>query len=102
MLYWSAPRSRTGCKQQSGFRVANGLACVDSADNNIYALNAATGTRQWSYATGGFSDSSPAVANGLVYVGSLDARVYAFGRSNSMADGVRRPNPAALHPDSAR
>jgi eukaryotic-like serine/threonine-protein kinase len=44
---------------------------------NVYALNAATGARLWSYPTGG-GGSSPAVANGAVYVGSYDGQLYKF------------------------
>ena len=51
--------------------VANGVVYVGSADHNVYALNAGTGAKLWSYTAGGVSDSSPAVANGVVYVGSL-------------------------------
>jgi len=46
--------------------------------NKIYALNARTGAKLWSYKMGG-SESSPAVANGVVYIGSDDSNVYAFG-----------------------
>ena len=60
--------------------VANGVVYVGSLDNNVYALNASTGAKLWSYTTGGpIYYSSPAVANGMVYVGSLDGKVYAFG-----------------------
>jgi eukaryotic-like serine/threonine-protein kinase len=45
----------------------------------VYALNAKTGAKLWSYATGSPVNSSPAVANGVVYVGSEDGNVYAFG-----------------------
>jgi eukaryotic-like serine/threonine-protein kinase len=44
----------------------------------VYALNARTGTKLWSYATNGYVISSPAVANGVVYVGSNDSNVYAL------------------------
>jgi outer membrane protein assembly factor BamB len=60
--------------------VANGVVYVGSGygDNNVYALDAATGTLLWSYATGGPVRSSPAVANGVVYIGSGDQSLYAF------------------------
>jgi outer membrane protein assembly factor BamB len=45
----------------------------------VYALNAETGTKLWSSATGLVNNSSPAVANGVVYVGSYyDRTVYAL------------------------
>jgi outer membrane protein assembly factor BamB len=52
---------------------------VGSDDYNVYALNAKTGAKLWSYTTGAFVASSPAVANGVVYVGSYDGKAYAFG-----------------------
>jgi outer membrane protein assembly factor BamB len=45
----------------------------------LYALNATTGAKLWSYATGGFVFSSPTVVNGVVYVGSQDDKIYPFG-----------------------
>ena len=45
----------------------------------MYAVDAATGTKRWSFATGDeITWSSPAVANGVVYAGSEDKTVYAF------------------------
>ncbi len=60
--------------------MANGVVYVGSGDN-IYALNATTGTLLWSYTTGDWVFSSPAVANGVVYVGSRDGNVYALNAS---------------------
>ena len=47
----------------------------------VYALNANTGVKLWSYATGEPLGSSPAVANGVVYIGSEDKKVYALNAS---------------------
>src|ERR1017187_6945305 len=58
--------------------VANGAVYVGSLDNNVYALNAATGAKLWQFTTGNSVWSSPAVANGVVYVGSFDNNVYAL------------------------
>ena len=44
----------------------------------MYALNARTGAKLWSYATGGTVLASPAVANGVVYFGSNDYNEYAL------------------------
>ena len=64
----------TGCSGSicggSSAAVANGVVYVGSYDGNVYALNAATGVKLWSFLTGGKVFSSPAVANGAVYVGS--------------------------------
>jgi len=58
--------------------VVNGVVYVGSNDHNVYALNASTGAKLWSFATGNIVRSSPAVANGVVYVGSGDDNVYAL------------------------
>ncbi len=63
--------------------VVNGVVYVGSDDNNVYALNATTGTKLWNYTTDSYVYSSPAVVNGVVYVGSvenngIDNNVYAL------------------------
>jgi outer membrane protein assembly factor BamB len=61
--------------------VADGMVYVgsDYPGQNIYAVNAKTGARVWSYTPGaGVFHSSPAVANGVVYIGSEDYNVYAL------------------------
>ncbi|HXY88520.1 MAG TPA: PQQ-binding-like beta-propeller repeat protein [Candidatus Acidoferrales bacterium] len=55
-----------------------GLFYIGSNDHNVYALNASTGEKMWSYMSGGFVESCPAVANGIVYIGSWDHNVYAL------------------------
>ena len=57
--------------------VANGVVYVDSANINLYALNARTGDMLWYI--GVYGTSSPAVVNGVVYIGGGDGNVYAFG-----------------------
>ena len=68
----------TGNYVDSSPAVANGVVYVGSDDRNVYALNASTGAKLWSYTTGDIVYSSPAVANGVVYVGSYDDNVYAL------------------------
>jgi outer membrane protein assembly factor BamB len=69
----------TGSGIVSSPAVANGVVYVGSGDYNLYALDAITGVKKWSYPTGGFIYySSPAVANGVVYVGSMDNNLYAL------------------------
>jgi len=72
---WSFP---TSGQVQSSPAVANGVVYVGSYDDNVCALNAATGAKIWSFPTGGLVFSSPAVAAGVVYVGSNDGSVYAL------------------------
>ena len=73
-LLWSYPNMFVG----SSPAVANGVVYVGSYDYNVYALNATTGVKLWSYSTGSYVESSPAVANGVVYVGSDDNNVHAL------------------------
>ncbi|WP_136716904.1 outer membrane protein assembly factor BamB family protein [Halorientalis salina] len=62
---------------QSSPAVVNGTVYVGSADDSLYAVDAATGEAQWTFETGGSVRSSPAVVNGTVYVGSDDNHLYA-------------------------
>jgi hypothetical protein len=66
--------------------VANGVVYVGTGDI-LYALDAATGAKLWSYTTGDGSrssaiSSSPAYANGVVYVGRWDGKVDAIYANN--------------------
>ena len=58
--------------------VANGIVYVGSYDHNVYALNAATGVKVWTYLIGSIVYSSSLVANGIVYVGSGGGTIYAL------------------------
>jgi len=60
----------TGGSVDSSPAVAGGVVYVCSQDGEVYALNAATGTRIWTSAIGR-TVSSPAVVDGVVYVGSM-------------------------------
>ena len=62
--------------------LANGVVYI-GGNQNLYALDAATGKVLWTYATGNTIQSSPAVVDGVVYVGSNDENVYAFGLSDN-------------------
>src|ERR1039458_3500332 len=84
-LLWSYNTNNTGLGYvESSPAVANGGVYVGSyfgsLGGNLYALNAKTGAKLWSYATATITESSPAVANGVVYVGSsgLSDTVYAL------------------------
>ncbi len=71
-----------------------------SNDGYIYALDAATGTLKWKYATGGGVASSPTISNGVVYVGSGDGLVYAINASEGSLKWTYTPPPfnTAVHP----
>ncbi len=101
VLDWSYT---TGGGVPSSPAVVNGVVYVGSQDDNLYALNANTGTKLWSFATGAWTavapnlyalnastgevlwsyetgnaiSSSAAVVNGVVYIGSFDNKLYAF------------------------
>jgi outer membrane protein assembly factor BamB len=61
--------------------VVNGVAYIGSSQGYVYAVNASTGAKLWSFFTGDTVGSSPAVANGVVYIGSLDHNVYGLNAS---------------------
>ena len=73
---WSYPTDNS--VEYTSPAVVNGVVFVGSHDHNVYALNAATGSKIWSYKTNDSVESSPTVANGVVYVGSNDYNVYAL------------------------
>lgn len=54
-----------------------------SADDKVYCLDAATGSRRWSFFTEGPVRFAPAIVDGQVYLGSDDGCVYCL----SAADG---------------
>ena len=58
--------------------IANGTVYIGSGDQNVYALDAATGALRWTFATGDVVHASPAVANNTVFIGSWDRNVYAL------------------------
>lgn len=49
-----------------------------SSDGNLYALDAGTGKKKWTYKTNGLIHSSPALYMGKVYFGSWDRFLYAL------------------------
>lgn len=77
----------------------NGVLYVGSYDNNVYALNAATGEFIWKFPTDGGVVSKPAISEGNVYFGSEDKRLYAIslrtGKLNwtYATDGPIRSSP---------
>ncbi len=69
----------TGGAVESSSAVANGVVYIGSDDGNLYALNASTGAKLWSYNSGHLLEkSSPAVANGVVYGGSNPSSAFAL------------------------
>ncbi len=64
------------------------IVYVGSADNRFYAIDAETGSVEWTYTTGGAIElTSPACdEDGTVYVGSNDGKLYAFDTFNIAED----------------
>jgi len=58
--------------------VVNGVVYAGSLDRHVYELDATTGTKLWSYATGGPVNSELVVAGSIVYAGSDDGTLYAL------------------------
>jgi outer membrane protein assembly factor BamB len=57
--------------------VAKGVVYFGSGDNNLYAVDAASGELRWKFPTGDVVHASPAYADGVVYFGSWDSYFYA-------------------------
>jgi outer membrane protein assembly factor BamB len=94
----------TGGWIESSPAVANGVVYVGSDDDNLYAVDAITGSPLWQGATSGYLHSSPAVADGAVFIGSLDRYLYAFNLDAQFYGAPTRapagpPDPAHLVPD---
>lgn len=78
-LSWSYT---TGLLVSSPPVAVDGVIYVGSLDNNLYALDAASGSELWRFTTKGQVADSPAVVAGMVYFGSDDGNVYALNASS--------------------
>jgi outer membrane protein assembly factor BamB len=58
--------------------LAGEIVYFGSGDNNVYALDVASGALKWKFKTGDVVHATPAVANGIVYIGSWDRYMYAL------------------------
>ena len=77
-MVWNSPMADYAT---SSVAIANGVAYAGSFSHNLYAFDAAVGTKLFASSfqliEGGLP-SSPAVSNGVIYIGSLDDSLYAF------------------------
>jgi outer membrane protein assembly factor BamB len=81
----SGPRQLHGVKWKfaTGDRIVSspvwyeGAVYFGSDDNNVYAVDAATGRQNWKFSANGPVPSTPAVAAGTVYFASYDGKFYA-------------------------
>jgi eukaryotic-like serine/threonine-protein kinase len=67
----------TGAAVTSTPAVVQGVVYIGSADHNLYALDAATGSVKWKFEAQSRINASPAVAGGVVYFGNYDGNFYA-------------------------
>jgi outer membrane protein assembly factor BamB len=64
----------TGFFVESSPAVANGVVYVGSDDDNVYALNARTGAKLWSYTPGDHVESSPVLSARQPALGTRPSR----------------------------
>jgi outer membrane protein assembly factor BamB len=69
---------KTGDEVKSSAAISAGRVFIGSSDENVYALDLATGQKLWSYKTGGSVEAAPCVLEGRVFVGSADNFLYAL------------------------
>ena len=60
-------------------------------------MDAAKGTKIWSYTTGSPVESFPSIANGVLYIGSDDINFYAFGSITVPQPSPPLPSPPPSH-----
>jgi outer membrane protein assembly factor BamB len=83
--------------------VAEGVVYAGSADHNLYALDAATGSVKWKFEAQSRISASPAISEGLVYFGSYDGNFYAVDTTTGKVKwkfatgGERRYTAQHLH-----
>ncbi|MEU8927522.1 PQQ-binding-like beta-propeller repeat protein [Kitasatospora sp. NPDC048545] len=71
----------TGASNQAPMKaptVADGMVFVGGWNDVLHAVDAATGTKRWSFTAKDRIVSSPAVSKGVVYAGSRDGHLYAL------------------------
>jgi len=75
---WILWLSLSGCNKESQIPSHNLTVYIGSGDRNIYALDALTGAKKWSFQTSDAVTASPTLYEGLLYAASLDGTVYAL------------------------
>jgi len=72
------PYQRGGSCIISSPAMSENTVYIGSNDGSLYAFDAKTGSKIWSYDLGTPVASSPAISGNTVYVGAFDGNVYAF------------------------
>lgn len=105
-VYNQHPRIRAVVAYDRAYQVVVAGETVyfgSSADDKVYALEAATGRELWSFFTGGPVRLAPTVADGLLYVGSDDGAVYCLRAASGELVWKRRVHePPACVPGNGR
>jgi len=61
-----------------GGALGSGLFVIGNGDGNVYALDAESGSLQWTFETGHRVWATPLIVSDTVYVGAMDRRLYAL------------------------
>jgi polyvinyl alcohol dehydrogenase (cytochrome) len=69
-ILWQIADPTPGAIDIGSLSVANGVLYAPSYSGSVYAINAATGSILWSYATGGSVIDGPSIVRGVAYWGS--------------------------------
>jgi len=93
-----SPTGTTTNSVESSPAVVGNVVYVGNDGYYVYALDATTGAKIWSYATQGSVISSPAFSGEVVYVGSNDDKLYAFGGSPSTTPTATAAPTASVAP----
>lgn len=95
-ILWQTADPTSGTEDVGALSVANGIVYAPSVDSagHIYALNSATGTVLWSYASGGSVIDGPSIASANVYWGSGYRRLSGGTGNNKVYDFT--PAPAVI------
>jgi len=75
---WIYPREGNLQPIVGGLVVAQGKVYFSCSDGKVYALDAATGDRQWEFETGDKIWSTPAIDGNTLFIGSFDNKLYAL------------------------
>jgi outer membrane protein assembly factor BamB len=92
-LKWSFAADSDGVLSSPA--VVDGLVYFGSS--GVYALDARSGEKVWSYTTG-IVGTSPAVANGMIYIGSWDYNLYGLNAHSGAKVWSRRLNAVYSSP----
>ncbi len=81
-LRWVYPREGTLDSIVGGVVASQGKVYLSTSGGTVYALDAATGDKLWSFETGDKIWSTPSISGDTLYVTSFDKKLYALNASN--------------------